>query len=140
MLYLKEGRPTGITAANGFGVSGGRPTGTSTAAGFNASGGRPIGTTMASGSKVGLSPGRPKGTTADKGYATGVGGGRTSGTTPREGVKHENSAKAQIMHDPKCKEDEGWCTDEHLVNVSPAKLKKLKAFFTKECKYELMHT
>ena len=91
---------------------------------------------MASGSKIRLSSGRPKGTTADKGYATGVGGGRTSGTTPREGVKHENSAKAQIMHDPKCKEDEGWCTDEHLVNVSPAKLKKLKALFTKECKYD----
>ena len=37
-------------------------------------------------------------------------------------------------------EDEGWCTDERMVNVSAAKLKKLENLITKEHKFEAHHS
>ena len=32
--------------------------------------------------------------------------------------------------------DEEWCTDEKMVNVSAAKLKRLENLITKECKFD----
>ena len=126
---VSEGRPTGTTSSAGFNVSKGRPTGITAAAGFNVSGVRPVGTTVATGSKVGRSPGRPKGTRTDIGYAAGICGGDPSGTAAQGGGKHGSPVKTQIMATMK-REDEGWCTDEEMVNVSTAKLKKLEKLHT----------
>ena len=126
------GRPTGTTAAAGFDVSGGRPTGTTAAAGFDVSGGRPTGTTAAEG--FNCSSGRPVGTTVARGYAAGVGGGRPSGAAGQGEVKNE-CVKGQAMADVN-EEDERWCTDETMVNVSAAKLKKLENLITKEHKFD----
>ena len=114
---MSGGRPTGTTAAAGFDVSGGRPTGTTAAEGFNCSSGRPVGTTVA------------------RGYAAGVGGGRLSGAAVQREVKGEKCVKGQAMADVN-EEDDGWCTDEKMVNVSAAKLKKLENLITKEHKFD----
>ena len=134
-VSMSGSRPTGTTAAAGFKVSmsGGRPTGTTAAAGFNVSGGRPTGTTAAEGFNV--SSGRAVGTTVAKGYSAGVGGGRPSGAAVQEKVKHDNCVKGQAMAVVN-EEDEGWCTDEKMVNVSAAKLKQLESLITKECKFD----
>ena len=130
---VSGGRPTGTTAAAGFGVSGGRPTGTTAAAGFDVSGGRPTGTTTAEG--FNCSSGRPVGTTVARGYAAGVGGWRPSGAAVQGEVKNEKCVKGQAMADVN-EEDERWCTDEKMVNVSAAKLKKLENLITKEHKFD----
>ena len=150
---VSGGRPTGTTAAAGFGVSmsggrpirtnaaagfnvsksGGRPTGTTAAAGFHVSGGRPTGTTAAEGFNV--SSGRPVGTTVVKGYSAGVGGGRPSGADVQGEAKHEKCVTGQAIVIEN-EEDKGWCTDAKMVNVSPAKLKKLENLITKEFKFD----
>ena len=133
-VSLSGGRPMGTTAAAGFDVSmsGGRPIGTTAAAGFHVSGGRPTGTTAAEGFNV--SSGRPVGTTVVEGYSAGVGGGRPSGAAVQGEVKHEKCVKGQAL--TIVNEDEGWCTDEKMVNVSAAKLKKLENLITKEFKFD----
>ena len=125
---VSDSRTTGTTTTVGFNVSQGRPTGITAAAGFNVSGVRPVGTTVATGSKVGRSPGQPKGTRTDMGYAAGICGGDPSGTAA-QGGKHGSPVKTQIMATTK-REDEGWCTDKEMVNVSTAKLKKLEKLHT----------
>ena len=132
-VSMSGGRPTGTTATAGFDVSGGRPTGTTAAAGFDVSGGRPTGTTAAEG--FNCSSGRPVGTTVARGYAAGVGGGRPSGAAGQGEVKNEKRVKGQAMADVN-EEDERWCTDEKMVNVSAVKLKKLENLITKEHKFD----
>ena len=85
---------------------------------------RPVGTTAARGSKVGRSPGRPKGTTEAAGSHTGVGGGRPSGA--QGGSKQGKATVTQLITAAKC-EDETWCTDKQMLNVSATKLTKLKS-------------
>ena len=133
-VSLSGGRPMGTTAAAGFDVSmsGGRPIGTTAAAGFHVSGGRPTGTTAAEGFNV--SSGRPVGTTVVEGYSAGVGGGRPSGAAVQGEVKHEKCVKGQAL--TIVNEDEGWCTDEKMLNVSAAKLKNLENLITKEFKFD----
>ena len=69
------------------------------------------------------------------GYAAGVCGGRSSGTAAQGGGKHGDPVKTQVMAATKSKEDEEWCTDTEMVNVSAAKLKKLEQLI-KECKFD----
>ena len=75
------------------------------------------------------------GTTTVAGFN--VSGGRPIGTTTASRAKNGLSPEQPNgIPEPECKEDEKWSTDENLVNVSPAKLKKLKALITKECKFD----
>ena len=130
------GRPSGTNAAAGFDVStsGGRPIGTTAAAGFDVStaGGRPTGTTAAEGFKV--SSGRPMGTNVTSGYGAGVGGGRPSGTGAQR--QERRSDKAQPIAVTGTDDDEEWCTDAEMVNVSTAKLKRLENLIAKQCKFD----
>ena len=128
------GRSAGTNATAGFDVSSGRPTRTNIAAGFKVSSGGPVGTTAARGSKVGHSPGRPKGTTEAAGSHTSVGGGRP--VVLKEGVNKEKVIVTQLITAGKCEQDETWCTDKQMVNVSATKLNKLKKLFSKECKFD----
>ena len=50
------------------------------------------------------------------------------------GSENKKCVKGQAMAD--VNEDEGWCTDERMVNVSAAKLKKLENLITKEHKFD----
>ena len=133
-VSVSGGRPIGTNAAAGFNVSksGGRPTGTTAAAGFHVSGGRPTGTTAAEGFNV--SSGRPVGTTVVEGYSAGGGGGRPSGAEVQGEVKNKKCVKGQAL--TIVNEDEGWCTDEKMLNVSAAKLKNLENLITKEFKFD----
>ena len=134
---VSAGRPTGTTAATGSNVSAGRPTGTTAAAGFNVSAGRPTGTTAAAGSGIGKSPGRRKGTTMKKGYSAGVGGGRPSGAAAQRGAKCQQPSKTEPMvTSTETAEDEEWCTEEKMVNVTADKLKQLQRLITKQCKFD----
>ena len=59
-----------------------------------------------------------------RGYAAGVCGGWLSGAgAPRE-VKHGKDNRTQVMAATVSEEDEKWCTDGKMVNVSAAKLKR----------------
>ena len=145
---VSGGRPTGTTVAAGFGVSGGRPTGTTVAAGFGVSGGRPTGTTVAAGFGVSggrltrttaaegfkVSSGRPVGTDVASGYGTGVGGGRPSGGGSQR--QDGRSDKAQHVAVAGIEDDEKWCTDEKMVNLSAAKLKRLENLIAKQYKFD----
>ena len=128
------GRPTGTTAAARFDMSksGGRPTGTSAAAGFSVSGVRPTGTTAVKGFKV--SSGRPVGTNVASGYGAGVGGGRPCGTEAQR--QDGRSDKAQPEVAAVIKDDEEWYTDEKMVNISAAQLKRLENLIAKQWKFD----
>ena len=72
------------------------------------------------------------------GYATGAGGGRPSGTGAQGGIKHRSPLKTKSlpMAIANQSEDEEWCTDKEMVNVSPSKLKKLETLITKQKKFD----
>ena len=116
-------------------MSGGRPPGTTAVAGFTVSMGRPQGTTAAEGFNVSTSGGRPQETTVAKGYAAGLSGRRPSGTKAQRESKHKVSVKTQSVP-VTMNEDEEWCTDDKMLNISAAKLQKLEMLITKQCKFD----
>ena len=74
------------------------------------------------------------GTNVESGYGAGVGGGQPSGT----GVQRQDgrSAKTEPVPVTVSENDEKWCTDEDMVNVSADKLKRLEKLIAKECKFD----
>ena len=137
MVGNSGGRPTGTTTSAGFvvGTSGGRPTGTTTSAGFAVSKGRPKGTTITTGPKVGPNPGQSIGTKRELGHNDGVGGARPSDAVAQLGNKLQTSTKTSSTMD-QSEENEEWCTDNGMVNVSAGKLKKLETLIAKQKKFD----
>ena len=110
------------------GTSGGRPTGTTATAGYDVSKGRPKGATVATGSSAGQSPGQTIGTST----IVGVDGEQHCGAVARKGAQLHASTKTTADQS----ENEEWCTDKAMVNVSAGKLKKLETLIAQQKKFD----
>ena len=74
------------------------------------------------------------GTNVASGYNAGVGGGRPGGGGAQ---RHDGrSDKTEPVAVTMSEDDEEWCTDQNMVNVSAAKLKRLEKLIVKERKFD----